>query len=201
MVDLIVSVDDVATELQLAAADIAIEQQLPNPATNQQVEAITVLTDQLVSGDQARLPDALVAGLDAEEQVAILSEVRDKVAEIWRDFSEWRKATFAQASDKLRSVAEKTLQTAAKLGVSVEHLIGRLQRRITAGLVQNAVLSPFSIGTGSELVTFVPAEVKVTSTLKSAPSVASLDISGVVSLLSGILSIELDVEVKYGARK
>ena len=79
MLDLVVSVDDVATELQLAAADVAIEQQLPTPPTGQQVEAISILTDELVSGSDAPLPDALAGGLGPEEQVAILSEVTDKV--------------------------------------------------------------------------------------------------------------------------
>jgi hypothetical protein len=201
MLDLVVSLDDVATELQLAAADVAIEQQLPTPPTGQQVEAISILTDELVSGSDAPLPDALAGGLGPEEQVAILSEVKDKVSEIWKDFGEWRRNVFSTASDKLKTIAEKSVEAAQKLGVSVEHLIGRLQRRITTGLVQNAVLAPFSVSSrNNEVITFAASEVKVTSTVKSAPSLGSVDLSGVVKLLSGILSLELEVVVKYGSR-
>lgn len=201
MLDLVVSIDDVATELQLAAADVAIEQQLPMPPTSRQVEAIPALTDELVSGADAPLPDALVAGLGIEEQVAILSEFKDKVTEIWRDFNDWRRNVFSAAEDKLKALAEKTVEAARKLGVSVEHLIGRLQRRITSVLVQSAVLPPFQVGgSNNDPATFAASEVKVTSTVKSAPSLGSVDLSGVVALLSGILSLELEVEVKYGAK-
>lgn len=200
MLDLVVSIDDVATELQLAAADVAIEQQLPSPPTTQQIEAIPTLTDELVTGGEAPLPEALSTGLAAEEQVAIISEVKDKVAEVWQDFNEWRRNIFSSASDKLESIAKKAVETAKRLEVSVEHLIGRLQRRITAGLVQSSVLPPFQVGSGNNSATFRASEVKVTSTVKSSPSLASTDLSGVVKLLSGILSLELDIEVKYGAK-
>jgi hypothetical protein len=200
MLDLVVSIDDVATDLQLAAADVAIEQQLPSPPTTQQIEAIPTLTDELVIGGEAPLPEAVSTGLAAEEQVAILSEVKNKVAEVWQDFNEWRRNVFSAASDKLESLAKKTVDTAKSLGVSVEHLIGRLQRRVTAGLVQSAVLPPFQVGSGSNSTMFVASEVKVTSTVKSSPTLASADLSGVVKLLSGILSLELDIEVKYGVK-
>jgi hypothetical protein len=201
VLDLVVSVDAVATELQLAAADVAIEQQLPAPPTSRQVEAIPALTDDLVTGDDAPLPNALAAGLGTEEQVAILSEVKDKVSEIWRDFNDWRRNIFSTAADKLKAIAEKVIKTAQELGVSAEHLIGRLQRRITSALVQNAVLPPFQVGrTDDELATFAASEVTVTSTVRSSPSLGSVDLSGVVKLLTGILSLELEVEVKYGAK-
>jgi hypothetical protein len=200
MLDLIVSVEDVATELELAAADVAIEQQLPTPAGGRQVEAIAALTDELLLGDEASMPEALGAGLGADEQVAILSEVKDRVAELWVDFRDWRDRVFRTAEDKLRALAEKVVATASKLGVSVEHLLGRLQRRVTAALVENAVLPPFPVGAGVARVTFVPSEITVTSIVKSAPSLASVDLTGVIQLLSGLLSLELDVAVKYGVK-
>jgi hypothetical protein len=200
LLELILSVEDVATELQFAAADVAIEQELPVPATGRQVEAVAALTDQLVVGGQASLPEALGGGLSGQEQVAILSEVRTKVAELWENFGEWRERVFRAATDKLRTLAERVVETAQQLGVSVEHLIGRLQRRITAVIVESAVLPPFPVGSGVEQVTFVASEVTVTSTVKSAPSLVSVDLSGVVQLLSGLLSLELDVAVKYGAK-
>ena len=184
----------------LAAADVAIEQKLQTPPTSRQIEAIPALTDELVSGGDAPLPDALAVGLGTEEQVAILSEVKDRVAEIWKDFGEWRRSVFSAAADKLKTIAEKIVQAAQSLGVSVEHLIGRLQRRITTGVVQNAVLPPFQVGSrNEEVTTFAASEVTVTSTIRSAPSLVSVDLSGVVKLLSGILSLELNVVVKYGA--
>jgi hypothetical protein len=200
VLDLIVSVEEVATELELAAADVAIERRLPIPASGRQVEAIAALTDELVLGEEPSIPEALGAGMGADEEVAILSEVKDKVTEVWADFREWRQRTFQVAEDKLRVLAEKTVETAGKLGVSVEHLLARLQRRVTAALVENAVLPPFKVGAGAEQVTFVASEVTVTSTVKSSPSLASVDLTGVIRLLSGLLSLELDVAVKYGVK-
>lgn len=200
MLDLVVSADDVVAQLQLAVADVAIEQQLPAPATPRQVEAIPALTDALVRSADVSLPSAIVTGLAADEQDAILTRLKDKVAEVWKDFGEWRKTAFSPAADKLKTIGQKVLDAARDLGVSAEHLIGRLQRRVMTAVVSNAVLPPFRVtGQGDQAVTFAASDATVTSTVRSAPSLASLDLSGVVELLSGILSLELDVTVRYGA--
>jgi hypothetical protein len=199
MVDLVVSTDDVVAQLQLAAADVAVEKQLPAPATTPQIAAIPGFTDALARPGDAALPGAIGAGLGTDEQAAFLTAVKDKVAEIWKDFSEWRRTVFSASADALKAIAEKVLAAADSLGVSAEHLIGRLQRRIMTGLVQSTVLPPFLVtGKGNQPVACSAADVTVTSTMRATPSLASLDLSGVVQLLSGILSLELDVVVRYG---
>lgn len=205
MLDLIVSTEDVATELQLAATDVAIglriEARSPLPTAGPRAEAIFSLTDHLALDDAPEaLPEELGLGLGATEQVAVLTEVKDKVAEIWDDFTAWRAAAFHTAKNKLQALAEKIFDTAKRLGVSVGHLLGRLQRRITAALVANSVSSSLAFGTDPEL-TFAPTQVRVKTVVKSAPALAALDVAGVVQLLSGLLSLELSVDVKYEAKK
>lgn len=198
MVDLIVSTDDVVAQLQLAIADVAVERQLSPPVTTQQAEAIPAFTDELARTGDAQLPGVIGAGLGTDQQAAFLTAAKDKVAEIWKDFGEWRQTVFSASEDALKTIAQKVQEAASSLGVSTEHLVGRLQRRIMTGLVQNAVLPPFRVaGQGNQPVTFAAKNVTVTSSMHSAPSLASLDLSGVVQMLSGILALELDVEVCY----
>lgn len=198
MVDLVVSADDVVSQLQLAIADVAVERQLSSPATTAQVEAIPAFTDELARTGEAQLPGAIGAGLPTDEQAALLTTVKDKVSDVWKDFGEWRASVFRTSSDALKTIAEKVLEAASSLGVSAEHLVGRLQRRIMSGLVQSTILPPFrAAGKDNQPVTFAAANVSVTSTMRAAPSLASLDLSGVVQLLSGILALQLDVEVCY----
>lgn len=198
MVDLIVSTDDVVAQLQLAIADVAVERQLPAPATTQQVEAIPAFTDELARTGEAQLPSAIGAGLGTDQQAALLTTVKDKVTEIWKDFGEWCQTVFSASDDALKTIAQKVQGAARNLGVSTEHLVSRLQRRIMTGLVQNAVLPPFRVaGQGDQPVTLSAKNVTVTSSMHSAPSLASLDLAGVVQMLSGILALELDVEVCY----
>jgi hypothetical protein len=198
MVDVVVSIDDVVAQLQLAASDVAVEQQLSAPATGPQLEAIPAFTDELVRSGDAPLPGAIAAGLGPDQQAAIVTAARDKVAEISKDFSEWRKTVFSASTDGLKTIAQKVTDDAARLGVSAEHLIGRLQRRVMAALVQNTVLPPFQVaGQGNQQVMFSATDVTVTSTIRSSPSLATLDLAGVVQLLSGILGLELDIAVCY----
>jgi hypothetical protein len=198
MVDLIVSTDDVVAQLQLAIADVAVERQLPAPATAQQVEAIPAFTDELARTGEAQLPSAIGAGLGTDQQAALLTTVKDKVTEIWKDFGEWCQTVFSASDDALKTIALKVQDAARNLGVATEHLVSRLQRRIMTGLVQNAVLPPFRVaGQGNQPVTLSAKNVTVTSSMHSAPSLASLDLAGVVQMLSGILALELDVEVCY----
>lgn len=202
MQGVIVSSEDIATTLGLAAADLLIEQQVVDqptgpPLTQPRVEAIAALTDQIVGGESVTLPSAFVAGVQPIEQIAVLTDLRDKVAELWKEFGEWRKKVLSPAGDKLHEIANKVLEMAKKLGVSAEHLLARLQRRITAFMVQNTATGPFSVGSGPDRVVFRPAELSVTSTAKSAPSLGSMDVAGVVTALAGILSMELSVDVKY----
>ena len=198
MVDVVVSMDDVVAQLQLAASDVAVEQQLSAPATAPQLEAIPAFTDELVHSGDAPLPGPIAAGLGTDEQAAVLTAARDKVAEVSKDFTEWRKTVFSASADGLKEIAEKVIDAAERLGVSAEHLIGRLQRRIMTALVQKTVLPPFQVtGQHNQQVTFSASGVSVTSTMRSSPSLASLDLSGVVQLLSGILGLELDIVVSY----
>lgn len=198
MVDLVVSIDDVVAQLQLAAADVAVEQQLPAPATSRQLAAVPAFTDELARSGEVPLPRAIGAGMGADEQGNVAGAAKDKAAEVWKDFSEWHKSTFSATDDKVKTIAEKVLDTARNLGVSAEHLVGRLQRRIMTGLVQRSILPPFrAAGENGQPVTFSALDVTVKSTMKSAPSLASLDLAGVVQLLSGILSLELDVTTRY----
>ncbi|MET7914416.1 hypothetical protein ABZU45_00490 [Streptomyces avermitilis] len=198
MLDLVVSLEDVAAELEFAASDVAIEQQLPLQPAARAAEAIATLTDDLFVGAEPRLTPTLGVGIDADEEVAVISEIKDKVTELHKDFTEWRKNIFRSAKDKLSAIAEQIVSTAKRLGVTAEHLITRLQRRITATFVEGAICKPFQVGTDIDKVTFVASEVTVASKVKTSPSLASLDVSGVVKLLSGLLTLELDVTVKYG---
>jgi hypothetical protein len=198
MVDVVVSMDDVVAQLQLATSDVAVEQQLSAPATAPQLEAIPAFTDELVRSGDAPLPGALAAGMGADEQAAVLTAAKDKVAEISKDFSEWRKTVFSAGADGMKTIAEKVIDAAERLGVSADHLVGRLQRRIMTALVQNTVLPPFQVaGQGNQQVMFSACDVSVTSTMRVTPSLASVDLSGVIQLLSGILGLELDILVRY----
>jgi hypothetical protein len=198
VVNLVVTTDDVVAQLQLAITDVAVERQLSPAPTTQQSEAIPAFTDELARTSNPSLPDAIRAGLGTDEQAAFLTAAKDKAHEIWKDFGEWRQRAFPDGADPLKTIAEKVQDAASNLGVSAEHLVARLQRRIMSGLVQNSVLPPFqAAGQGNQPLTFAAKNVVVTSTMRSAPSLASLDLSGVVELLSGILALELDVEVCY----
>lgn len=163
LLDLVMSVESVAAQLELAAVDRAVEQRLPGVRQEQRVAE---LTDAFVTGGP-------VAGPVVE--IAVLEGLRGKAEDNGRDFREWWIRVITGAQDKLQALADKVISTARQLGVSAGHLIGRPQRR-------------------------APTEVTVTMVVRSAPSLASLDASGVVKLLSGLLSLELDVAVKYGAK-
>ncbi|WP_163010713.1 hypothetical protein [Streptomyces dangxiongensis] len=200
MLDLVVSLEDVAAELEFAASDVAIEQQLPFQPAARAMEAVATLTDELFVGAEPSLAPTLGAGIKAGEEVAVIAELKNKVAELHREFTEWRKNVFRSAKDKLAAIAEQIVSTAKRLGVTTEHLITRLQRRITSTLVEGAICRPFQVGTDTDKVTFAASEVTVTSVVKTAPSLASMDVTGVVKLLSGLLTLELDVAVKYGTK-
>jgi hypothetical protein len=71
---LVVSLEDVAAELELAASDVAIEQQLPSQPAARAVEAIATLTDDLFLGAEPSLTPTLGAGIEAGEEIAVISE-------------------------------------------------------------------------------------------------------------------------------
>ena len=197
--DVVVSLEEVTSDLGLAAADVAIEEHLPAPAGTVQSEAVSVLTDQIMAGVEVpSLPPGIATGLTGSEQVALLSEVKDRLADLWDDLKEWRDRVFRQAKDKIHALAEKIVEIAKRLGVSVERLLGRLQRRITSSVVQSSLLPPFPVVRQRALATFDASEINVTTSIKTSPSLGSLDVAGVVTLLTGLLSLELNIAVKYG---
>ena len=194
---LLVGPEELADQLQKAATDVLLEQELGTRTVPPATESIVTLTDLLVEHADEQALGVLNQELATDDQVVVLSELRDHASSLWRELSEWRTRVFATASDKLQELAKKTMDLAGRLGVSIEHLLGRLQRRLVGDLVQNTVLAPFTVGQGDKRVALRPSELTVSSTLKSSPSLASLDLLGTVKLLSGLLNMELKVDVKY----
>ncbi|MEU3091241.1 hypothetical protein ACWCQ0_38575 [Streptomyces massasporeus] len=156
MLDLVVSLEDVAAELEFAASDVAIEQQLSPPPAGPAAEAIATITDELFVGAEPNLAPVIGAGIEADEAVAVIAELKNKASELHKEFTEWRKGAFRSASDKLTAIAEQAVAIAKRLGVTVEHLITRLQRRITVTLVEGAVCRPFEVGADADKATPLP---------------------------------------------
>ncbi|MGC5046769.1 hypothetical protein IPZ55_14060 [Streptomyces sp. A10(2020)] len=88
VLELAVSLKDVAAELEFAASDVAVEQQLPLQPPARAMEAVATLTGNLFVGAEPSLALTLGAGIKTEEEVAIISEIKNKVAELHAEFTE-----------------------------------------------------------------------------------------------------------------
>jgi hypothetical protein len=195
LVTLPVSPEDLAAQVELAATDVMLETQLAARDAPAAPEVVAFLTDAMVG--KTREPASV--GAQTPEQVAIVQEARNEAAALWKDVRGWLKTVFRGAKDKLKALAEKLVDLSQKLGVTVEHMVSRLYRRVMRGLVEASIMAPFTVTDGDQRVSFKPAELTFTFTLKAAPSLASLDVAGVVTLLSGLMELELSVDAKYAA--
>jgi hypothetical protein len=67
-------------------------------------------------------------------------------------------------------------------------------------LVESSILTPFTISDDEgKTVSVTPSEASFSYTAKVEPSLASVGLDGVISMLSGLFKLEMSVSVKYVA--
>jgi hypothetical protein len=201
VVNVVISPDELATQLAQATADCLIEQKLLENRVVMQPESIQRATDAIFSTTAPELMRVFAAKRGPLPKVVANAgeAVRAEISELSTDFREWLKVSFGKAKDKLRTLAVKLLDTAKKYSISVGHLLARLYRRTIAFITESSIIPPFTVGAGTNAITMKPSELTISYTVKSQPSLASLDIAGVVNLLSGMLSVSLQVSIKYSS--
>jgi hypothetical protein len=187
----------IAGQLELAATDVIVETQATAQDAPVAPETVAYLTDTILGGSPPYGLGVGAPALTIDAQVAILTDVRIKAADVWTDVRTWLTKVFRGATDKLQELAKKLIDVAQKIGVTVEHLILRLYRRVMRALVESSVLPPFTLAEAGQQVNFKPTEVEFSFTLKVAPSLGAMDVAGVVTLLSGLMDLEFEVETKY----
>lgn len=127
-----------------------------------------------------------------------VQEMRKWIDDLKDEFRHWRVSVFEKATDRLKALAEKAIDLADSLGVSVEHLLARMQRRITRMLIEGAVLTRLTIEGQPGATVISPTQVVCTTSVRTSPSFAVPDMVGVMAMISGILALEIDVAVTYG---
>lgn len=195
MSTLILSPEDLAKQLEMAVTDVAVVGHEELASTQVAEESILMISD-AVMDDSTTLPT--VPDLPTESVMELMG-VRDRLRGVWEDIREWSKRTFQTAQDRMTALAEKLIDLATRLGSSVEQLIARLYRRVLRWLLENSIAGGLMVGGSSGSQILKPTEATTKTVMKSSPSLASLDVTGVATLLSGLLSMELNVEVKYKA--
>lgn len=199
VISVIISPEDLAFQFAKATADTLIEQGLVEGNIIAKPESVERVTDLAFSTQVLELSDLLGREKLASEPVVagIADSVRDKLAELWTDFRNWISTHFREAGDKLQELAKKILETAERYAISAAHLLGRLYRRVVTFIVESSIVPPFTVGEAPKAVTIRPTELSLSYTVKSAPSLASMDLTGITKILSGLLEMTLMVSVKY----
>jgi len=199
VVTVIISPEDLAFQFAKATADTLIEQGLVERNIIAKPESVERVTDLAFSAEAPDLSDLLGRERLAPAGVVagIAGSIKDKLVGLWTDLRNWISTSFQKAVDKLQELAKKILDISQKYAISAAHLLGRLYRRIVTFIVESSIVPPFTVGEAPKSVTIRPAELSLSYTVKSAPSLASIDLTGIVKFLSGLLEMSLTVNVKY----
>ncbi len=187
----LLSPEQLAQQLEYAAGDALVDRELAamsRPTATP--DAVIALTDSVL-GPRA----TTTAEIDYLGEATIL-----KLNDIARDVRDWTEKIFRGTVDKTAALAGKIVEIAKNVGVSVEHVVSRLYRRVMRNLVESSILTPFTISDDEgKTVSVTPSEASFSYTAKVEPSLASVGLDGVISMLSGLFKLEMSVSVKYVA--
>jgi hypothetical protein len=187
------SADTIASQLELAVGDILLADQL-HKAAGPAEESVLLLTEQLYE-------DTDITAQPESEEVLVISEMRAKLDGIWSGIRRWSKDVFSKSVNWIEALAKECLDLASQIGKDVADLLSRLHRRVMRWIISSAITPKLTIGTSDGSVVLSPKSVKYEASLKAAPALAALDLAGVISVLTGMMSMVLKVDVTYEVLK